>query len=137
MNFDVEEPQGVWFDFGTDGARVQLKALSADEWRKIMKQTVKRTPFVWMPEDEKSPRPPQVLTHEVIDEDLRFHLINDATIVAWERFSDRNGHEIPCTAEWKTRLMLLKDASFRDFVTEKVKLLGEIGEARAGEAEKN
>jgi hypothetical protein len=136
---DIEEKAGVWFDM-EGGGRVQLRALSAEDWRKIRKATVAVKPFVHEYEvkiNGVAVKKFEVLNQEVIDPDLQIIMTNDMSIVGWENLFDKNENPIPCTAENKSRLMYLKDPTFRDFVNEKISILNGIEAEKVGASEKN
>lgn len=108
------------------GGRVQLKTVSAEEFKAIRKQTVKkRVDF------KKVDGVPGRFPFEEVDEDLQNELFWDAVIVSWENFSDKNGKEIPCTKENKV-LLMTRSAKFSKFVADSLKTLGED---EAGQAE--
>ncbi|OPX99513.1 MAG: hypothetical protein A4E60_02753 [Syntrophorhabdus sp. PtaB.Bin047] len=132
MIFDLTENIGVWFDF-PGGGRVQLKAPTTSDILRIEKETTENKPFLL----QEEAKPPRVLNHEIVDVDKRSRLFNDCTILAWEDFFDADKKPIPCTSEMKTVLMRLKDPTFRDFVSEKLKVLGEAEKAKAEEEVKN
>lgn len=129
--FNIDEAQGVWFDY-PGGGRVQFRVASPEDWRRIRKATVKREPFVTKVDGKA-----QLFERDIVDEDLQVEMINDSSIVAWEGFLDAHGEEIPCTSEYKKRLMLMRDGSFRDFANEKIRELAGIMEGEQEVAEKN
>lgn len=132
--FELDESQGVWFDYPT-GGRVQLKAPTTEDYVRIRKESTDNKPFLHQEEGKV----PVVLNHEIPDNDLSAKLLNDCTILAWEGFySDTEKTKaIECTLENKTKLMRLEDSTFRDFVTEKLKALVEARKARNEEVRKN
>jgi len=132
MIFDLEKKKAVRFEF-PGGGWVELKAPTVDDFVRINKATTEYRPFL----HEAGGRTPRVLTQEIPDTDKQAFLYNDCAIVAWGDFFDRNGKEIPCTPENKTVLMRLEDPTFRDFVTEKLKALGEAEKTAQEETEKN
>jgi hypothetical protein len=122
--FDIEENQGVWFDIN-GGGRVQLKILSYVEWKEIAKATITKGPpeYPLLKTDEKSPAKHIRFQPEIINNDLQIEMTWDKTIISWEGLMDKNQKPIPCTKEWKIRLMFMDDSSFRDFYNEKMKIL--------------
>lgn len=134
MVFDLDsvKPKAVWFDF-PGGGRVQLRTMSVDETMSAMKMTTENKPFLYQEEG----RVPVVMNHEIPDLDARSRLSNDICIVSWEGFFDADEKEIPCTSEMKTVLMRLPDPTFRNFVNEQLKKLGEAAEAQKEAERKN
>lgn len=127
--FDLREKSG-WFELD-DGGRVQLKSLSAEDWKNIKKQTVVRKV-----DYKKVEGTPARLEYEKADEDLQNELFWDAVILNWEKFFDVNGKEIPCTKENKI-LLVSRSARFVKFVNDCLQTLDEDEAVRAEKAEKN
>ena len=128
--FDLEERPGVWFDM-KGGGRVQLKTLTPEAWRDIRGKSVKM-----VPEYQKLDGKWERFEVEKKDDDLQNRLFWDAVIVAWENLQDGNGHEIPCTSENKSLLMLTQP-KFSRFIGECVDVLAKDEIARAEASEKN
>jgi hypothetical protein len=116
MIFDIEEHQGAWFDL-KDGGRVQLRLLSAADWREIKKKTESKG----LPEYPKLDGEYKRFQPVIVDDDLQMELMWDKTIINWEKLFDKNNKPIPCTMEWKTKLMLMTDGVFREFYSDKIK----------------
>jgi len=127
----TKEKEGVWFDM-EDGGRVQLKTLKPIDWIEIRKATIEKIPFI-----KKIEKKYQLFEREVTDEDLQMQMIYDITIIAWEKLFDGEEKPIPCTKENKTSLMLMQDPRFRDFVNEKISILGGIETEQKETSEKN
>lgn len=117
-DFNLEQTTGAWFEM-EGGGRVQLKTLDTDEWREIQKETVKKGPPEYPKLDDKYQR----FQPDIVDGDLQMAMIWDKTIVAWENLNDKNGNPIPCTMDFKVKLMLMKSPVFREFYIEKMKIL--------------
>ena len=130
--FNLEDNQGVWFDYPS-GGRVKIKVPNFHENMEIEKQTTEIKPYI----HEEKGKPPKLFNQEIPDLEKRIFLFNDCRIVAWEGFQDKNGKEIPCTAEYKNKLMLLRDMTFRDFVEEKFATLTEAISIATELSEKN
>lgn len=130
--FDVGEQAGAWFDL-PGGGRVQIRTITPEDWRDIQRATVTYGP----PEYPKLDGKFQRFQSEIVDKELQLDMIWDRTILAWEGILDRNGKEIPCTSEWKTRLMLMKSPDFRDFYNEKINGMMEADAGAEAVAEKN
>lgn len=128
--FDLDEKKATWFDMD-GGGRVQLRLLSADDWKAIRAQSVKRSP-VYEKLDGKWER----FDTETKDEDLQNELFWDAAIVAWENLQDGKGTEILCTIENKVLLMMTQP-KFSRFVGECVDVLTKDETVRAEAFEKN
>jgi len=122
---------GVWFDMPT-GGRVKLKMVSPKEFRKIFKATSSKEPLI-----QKVDGKAQLFEREMIDEDLRMSMYNDASIVDWENQVDEDGNSFPCTSANKDEAMLAEDSAFRDFVNEKLKELSEVIDVKNKAVEKN
>jgi len=138
--FDLEEKPGVWFDLYGDG-RVQLRAISADDWKEIRKQTVKKK-VEYKRVEGKAERFPV----EEVNEDLQNELFWDKTIQSWDGFSikiKKDGKTeivncIPenCTSDLKF-LLMMRSPKFAKFVGECLKQLTEDETKQAEQAEKN
>ena len=128
--FYLEEPQGVFFDMD-DGGRVQLRTMTADGWKAIRKQTVKKKV-----DFKKVDGTPGRFEYEDINEDLQNELFWDHVIIAWENFFDGKGLEIPCTKENKA-LLMLRSAKFAKFVGDSLKTLADNEAEQAERSEKN
>ncbi len=127
---DVGEITAKFFEM-EGGGRVQLKIVSAGEFKEIRKQTVKkRVDF------KKVDGIPGRFPFEEIDEDLQNELFWDAVIVSWENFSDKNGKPIPCTKENKV-LLMNRSAKFSKFVADSLKILSEEEALQAETVSKN
>lgn len=129
--FDFKD-EGVWFDM-EDGGRVKLRTLTPSDWVVIRKATVKKEPVVQKVEGGKH----QLFEREITDEYLQVEMINDASIMSWENLFDGNDNPIPCTRENKVKLMMMKDARFRNFVNEKLGILNKADEEHKEASEKN
>jgi len=79
----------------------------------------------------------QRFQEEIENKDLQMEMIWDRTILDWEGIIDRNGNPIPCTYEWKVRLMLMSAPDFRDFYNEKISALVEAESGDKAASEKN
>lgn len=132
MIIDTEESTGAWFDL-PGGGRIQMRTLSGNDWMEIRKATVRMGPPEYPNLDGKYQR----FQPEITDTDLQLELRWDMTIVAWEGILDKAGKPIPCTREWKTKLMLLDNPIFRDFVLEKIKVMQTADDELKSVAEKN
>ncbi len=133
MIFDLEEKDdGVWFDL-PEGGRIKLRTISPKDYFEIKKVTTKRGEPIVTKVDGIA----RLFEREILDRDKEVEMIRDKTIVDWEGVFDKNNKPIPVTLEWKTALMLMKDNSFRDFVTEKLKELMEAETNKKEETEKN
>lgn len=130
MIFDLEEKPGSWFPM-EGGGRVQLRALSPENWREIRKQTVTKVPD-YAKLDGKWER----FEAEKVDEDLQNELFWDKLIVSWEGLLDAKGREIPCTKENKALLMLTQTV-FSRFIAGCIDALTKDDKARAEASEKN
>jgi hypothetical protein len=128
--FDLDDKPGVWFDL-EGGGKVQLRVISPEDWIKIRKATVKKSPFV-----EKVDGVAMVFHQEVIDEDLQMAMIHEMSILDWDGLFDKNKNPIPCTAENKKKLML-KSEYFRNFVNEKLDILRKAESEELEISEKN
>lgn len=128
--FNLEEKQGVWFEM-EDGGRVQLHALSTDEFKAIKKQTTKKKV-----DFKKVEGTPQRFEYEEVNEDLQNELFWDAVIVAWEKLFDGKGSIIPCTKENKIMLMN-RSVKFAKFVSDGLKTISDSEAGQAAQAEKN
>jgi hypothetical protein len=130
MIFDLDGAQPVWFELD-DGGRVQLRALTDEDWRAIRKRTTKkRTEYV------RVDGVPERFEYEEVDNDLQNRLFYDHLICGWENFFDRHGQPIECTLENKL-LLINSSRRFARFVTEALKTLAEADEAKAAQIEKN
>lgn len=129
--FDISgEKEGVWFDM-EGGGKIKLRTMSADAFKEIRKQTVKRK-IEYKRVEGKAER----FVAEDVDDDLQSDLFWDHVILTWDNLYDSKGKEIPCTKENKS-LLLNRSVKFLNFVTESFKTLTE-DEARATEtSEKN
>jgi len=130
--FDLTEKPGSWFEM-EGGGRVQLKTISTDEWREIQKATVKKGPPEYPKLDDKYQR----FQADIVDGDLQMEMIWDKTILAWENLMDKGGEPIPCTKEFKVKLMLMKSPAFRDFYLEKMKAIDQAEAEQELVTEKN
>lgn len=130
--YDVGEQTGAWFDL-PGGGRLKLRTIAPEDWREIRRATVTKGPPEYVKLDGKYQR----FQEEIENKDLQMEMIWDRTILAWEGILDRNGKEIPCTSEWKTRLMLMKSPDFRDFYNEKINGMMDADAGAEAVAEKN
>ena len=130
--YDVGEQTGAWFDL-PGGGRLKLRTIAPEDWREIRMATVTKGPPEYVKLDGKYQR----FQEEIENKDLQTEMIWDRTILAWEGILDRNGKEIPCTSEWKTRLMLMKSPDFRDFYNEKINGMMDADAGAEAVAEKN
>ena len=128
--FDLEEKPGVWFDM-EGGGRVQLKTLTAQDWKVIREQSVKIEP-----EYRKLDGKWERFEVNKKDDDLQDKLFWDAVILAWENLIDGKGQAIPCTSDTKVLLMMTQP-KFSKFVGECVETLTKDETARAEASEKN
>lgn len=137
MIFNFEEKPATRFEMN-DGEWVELRTLSIEDWRKIQKATISYKPFAHMEEGPNNIKTWKVLNQEVINIDIQMEMTNDLSITAWGGFKDREGIEIPCNKEMKNKLMMMKDdARFRDFITEKMRILSDLENKKKEEVEKN
>ncbi len=127
---DLDDKVEKWFEM-EGGGRVQLRLLSADDFKEIDKQTVKKKV-----EYRKVDGTPARFDVEASDTELRNHLFWDRAIVAWENIFDRNEAEIPCTSENKI-LLMSKSIKFAEFVADGFRVMREDGIKRTEESEKN
>ncbi len=130
--YDIGPQAGTWFDL-PGGGRVQLRTITPEDWREIQKATVTYGPPEYPLLDGKHQR----FQPEIVDKDLQLDMIWDRTIIDWEGIQDREGRPIPCTAEWKARLMLMRSAEFRDFYNAKMAVMNEADTAAEAASEKN
>jgi len=131
MIFDFDNDGASWFDLD-GGGRVQLKTLSYDDWREIEKATVKKG----SPEYPKLEGRHERFQPDIIDDDLRTEMIWDKTIIGWEGVLDKHEKPIPCTKEWKLKLIALSRI-FRNFYNEKMKVLIDAETGREALVQKN
>jgi hypothetical protein len=127
---NLDDKKGAWFDM-EGGGRVQLQTVSAETFRAIRKQTVKKVPE-YKRLDGKAER----FEVEQADEDLQNELFWDAVIVGWEKLFDGKGNEIPCTKENKA-LLMTRSAKFAKFIADSIKTLSEDEAAELEASEKN
>jgi len=130
--FDLDGDQGSWFDLDT-GGKVRLRTISFDDWKEIDKATKKKA----APEYPKLEGRHERFQPDIIDEEKRTEMIWDRTIVAWEGLFDKNKKPIPCTKEWKLKLLTMKSAAFRNFYNAKMAILIEAESKQGAESEKN
>ena len=128
--FNLEEKPGAWFEL-EGGGRVQLRSISADDWKVIRKQTVKRE-VDFKRIDGKAER----FEFEKVNDDLQNELFWDHVIQSWENFIDSKGEKIPCTKENKI-LLMSRSAKFVKFVSECLKQMADDDAAQAEALEKN
>jgi len=128
--FDLDEKQGVWFEM-EGGGRVQMRALTADDLKRIRARTVTKKAEITKVDGVIA----RVAWDET-DEDLQNELFWDHCIVGWEKVFDKKGKAIPCTTANKV-LLMTRSAKFARFVGEKLKELAEDDAMRAEAAEKN
>ena len=100
--YDVGEQIGAWFDL-PGGGRLKLRTIAPEDWREIRMATVTKGPPEYVKLDGKYQR----FQEEIENKDLQTEMIWDRTILDWEGILDRNGNPIPCTYEWKVRLLLI------------------------------
>ncbi len=125
-----EVPQGTWFDLD-GGGRIELKILSADEFKEIRKITVKKE-VTYKRLDGK----PERIAYDDVNEELQNELFWDKAILNWEGILDKNGEEIPCTKEMKV-LLMSKSVQFMKIVSKYMATLNEDEERRLASLEKN
>jgi len=129
--FDLEaKDEGAWFDL-EGGGRIQLRTLSIEILTDIRKQCIKKV-IEYKRVDGKAER----FEVEKENTDLSNELFWDYCIVAWEKFIDGKGNEIPCTKENKI-LLMMRSQKFVRFVSDCLKKLTEDEEARIEGLEKN
>ncbi len=127
---DINEIPAKFFEM-EGGGRVQLKIVSAGEFKEIRKQTVKkRVDF------KKVDGVPGRFPFEEVDEDLQNELFWDAVIVSWENFSNKKGDPIPCTTGNKI-LLMTRSNKFSKFVVDSLKTLAEEEAVQAEIVSKN
>jgi hypothetical protein len=113
-----EEIVPKWFEM-EGGGRVQLRTISAADFRAIQKQTVrKKVDF------KKVDGTPGRFEYESVDQELQNELYWDAVIVGWENLMDKNEKPIPCNRENKT-LLMTRSKKFLEFVVESLKALAD------------
>ncbi len=127
---DLSDKPAKWFEL-EGGGRVQLQTVSADAFKAIQKQTVKRKV-----DFKKIEGTPARLEYEEVNTDLQNELFWDAVIIAWENLSDKNGKPIPCTKENKV-LLMTRSAMFVKFITDSLKAVSEDEAKVAEQAAKN
>jgi hypothetical protein len=129
--FDLEESgKGAWFDM-EGGGRVQLRTLTAYDFKEIRKQTVKsKTEYKRI--DGKAER----FDVDVVDEELQNALFWDHCIVNWENLFDSKNNPIPCNKENKIILME-RSLKFSKFVGECLRKLNEDEAEQTTVLEKN
>ncbi len=141
MIVDLEEKEeSGWFDL-EGGGSVELRLFSADEMREMMKAVTTKTveyPLLPIVIDGKETDKKARMRFEgtEIDYVLLNRLMWDKNIKGWKGLFDRNGKEIPVTAENKALLMLKSDL-FAQTVNDGLKVLKEQEQARQKELEKN
>jgi hypothetical protein len=128
--FNLEERQGIWFDM-EGGGRVQLKTLTADDFKAIRKQVVKKKV-----DFKKVDGTPGRFEFEEINEDLQEELFWDCVIVAWENLFDGKGDPIPCTTKNKI-LLMSRSERFAKFILDSRQALADSEAAIAEASEKN
>jgi len=128
--FDLTEKPSTWFDLD-GGGRVQLRSITADDWKEIRKQTVKKKV-----DFKKVDGTPARLEYEEVNEELQNELFWDKIIVDWENFFDGKGNLIPCTKENKI-LLMMRSVKFQKFISECHKTLADDEAQQAEEAGKN
>ena len=116
--FNLDEKPGVWFDLD-GGGRVQLRSISADDWKAIRKQTVKKKV-----DFKKIEGTPVRLEYEEVNEDLQNELFWDKVIVGWENLFDGKNVAIPCTRANKI-LLMMRSTKFAKFIGECLKTLSD------------
>lgn len=127
---NLDDGIGHWFDM-EGGGRVQLRTASAETWRDIRKQTVrKRVDF------KKVDGTPARLEYEEVNEELQNELFWDHIILGWENLFDSKNQPIPCTREMKTKLMV-KSVKFAVFVADSLRILNAEETADTEAREKN
>lgn len=127
---DIDGKPARFFEM-EGGGRVQLQIVSADAFRAIQKQTVKKKI-----DFKKVEGTPGRFEFEEVDTDLQNALFWDAVIVSWENLFDKNKKPIPCTKENKV-LLMTRSAMFAKFVADSLKTLGEDEAMRAEEVRGN
>jgi len=127
---DLDAKVAKWFEM-EGGGRVQLQSISAETFREIQKQTVKKKV-----DFKKIDGTPARLEYQEVNEDLQNELFWDAVIITWENFVDGKGNKIPCTKENKI-LLMTKSAKFSKFVADSLKELSEDDAKQAEASEKN
>lgn len=127
---DTDEIIPRWFEM-EGGGRVQLRTITAADFKAIQKQTVKKKV-----DYKRVEGAPGRFEYEVTDQDLQNELYWDAVIVAWENLTDKNGKEIPCTKEYKV-LLMSRSRKFLDFVVEGLRTLADDETTQAENEQKN
>jgi hypothetical protein len=129
--FDLDgKDEGAWFDLD-GGGRIQLRTLSIGTLKDIRKQCVKQ-----VVEYKRIEGKAERFEVEKENADLSNELFWDHCIVAWEKFVDGKGKEIPCTKENKI-LLMTQSQKFVRFVSDCLKKLTEDEEAKGQALEKN
>lgn len=132
--FDESNP-GTWFSYTNDKQeeewKICLRICTMEELERIRKETVKKKVAF-----KKVEGTPHRFVWEEVDEKAQSQMIWDYCISAWEGVYNKNGEDIPCTAENKLMLMQ-KSQVFAKFVTECMKQLNKEEEEQKTEAEKN
>lgn len=127
---DTSENPARFFEM-EGGGRVQLRTLTADDLKKIRRQTVKKKV-----DFKKVDGTPGRFEFEELNEDLQNELFWDHVIVSWENLFDAKEKPIPCTKENKV-LLMSRSMKFAKFVGESIKALAEDEMREAENAEKN
>lgn len=128
--FDIEENQGTWFDLEA-GGRIKLKTLTIEDFKKIEKQTTKKS-VEYKRVDGKAER----FVCDDVNEDLRNELTWDTCIMEWENFYDKNEKPIPCTRENKI-LLMNRSMKFLEFVNQCLEQLRNDEKTQTEAEEKN
>lgn len=127
---DLDAKPAKWFEM-EGGGRVQLQTVSADAFKAIQKQTVKKKV-----DFKKIEGTPARLEYDEVNTDLQNELFWDAVIVGWENLFDKGKKPIPCTKENKV-LLMTRSAMFTKFVADSLKALSEDEVKEAEQAGKN
>lgn len=127
---DIDDIPAKWFEMD-GGGRVQLRTITAQEFKDIQRRTVKIKDIY-----RKVDGTPARFEKTEIDQDLQNEMYWDASIVSWEGLQDRNGAEIPCTRENKV-LLMTRSKKFLEFVVESLQKLNEDEAARREAEAKN
>ena len=128
--FDISKKQGVWFEM-EGGGRIQLRTMTADDFKIIRRQTVSRK-VEYKRVEGKAER----FEIEEVKDDLQTELFWDYIIVGWENLYDGKEVAIPCTKENKMLLLSLS-AKFLKFVTDCLQSLNDTEAEKAESAIKN
>lgn len=118
--FDFDDDKGAWFPYLGNGARVQIRVIPASVLKDINRKSLKKRKVEYAQVEGRAERFPV----EEYDDEMRDQLFWDYVIMDWELLLDKNGKEIPKTAEFKLKLMQ-KSAKFARFVSECLKKLSD------------